>query len=61
MAEGTDGILMTGKDWVKARSMVDLLGEHPVIVPDLRLRFVQGQAELLERIEAVTSHMGRSG
>ncbi len=61
MAEDTDGILMTGKDWVKARSMVDLLGEHPVIVPDLRLRFVQGQAELLERIEAVTSHMGRSG
>ncbi|MEE3001568.1 MAG: tetraacyldisaccharide 4'-kinase [Planctomycetota bacterium] len=61
MAEGTDGILMTQKDWVKARSMAELLGDHPVIVPDLRLRFVQGQAELLERIEAITSHLGGNG
>jgi len=61
MAEGTDGILMTRKDWVKVGSMGELLADHQVIVPDLRLRFVQGQAELLERIEAVTSHLDRNG
>ena len=54
-AAATDGIFMTAKDWVKARPMRDVLGDVPVIVPLLRLRFLSGQADLLERIEAVTT------
>ena len=60
-AAGTDGVFMTAKDWVKAAPMADELGDVPVIVPVLRLRFLSGQAELLERIEAVTAPPAASG
>ena len=59
-AVGTDGLFMTAKDWVKAEPMADELGDVPVIVPVLRLRFLSGQAELLERIEAATAPSGGS-
>ncbi len=60
-AEGTDGLFMTAKDWVKAEPMADELGDVPVIVPVLRLRFLSGQADLLERIEAATAPAAASG
>lgn len=60
-AAGADGIFMTAKDWVKARPLRDVLGDVPVIVPLLRLRFLSGQADLLERIEAVTTPLAASG
>ena len=60
-AAGTDGVFMTAKDWVKAEPMADELGDVPVIVPVLRLRFLSGQAELLDRIEAATAPTGSSG
>jgi tetraacyldisaccharide-1-P 4'-kinase len=44
---GADALVMTGKDWVKARHLIDLSSwPVPVVVPDLRLEFRSGEADL---------------
>lgn len=42
-----DAILMTAKDWVKARDVLDLDRlQVPIVVPRLELRFLDGEAAL---------------
>ena len=42
-----DAIVMTLKDWVKARGVVDLSKLHfPVVVPNLELEIIEGAKEL---------------
>ncbi|MHC5003477.1 MAG: tetraacyldisaccharide 4'-kinase [Planctomycetota bacterium] len=54
MCDGLDALLCTGKDWVKLRELVDLRRwPCPVVVPDLRLEFLAGEAELSEQIRRV--------
>ena len=49
-----DGIVMTFKDWVKARDVIDLSTlQCPIIVPALELDFVQGADELEAKLLAV--------
>lgn len=51
-AGDADGLFMTGKDWVKARPLIDWsTWSTPVLVPELRLRFLDGQAGLVSSIE----------
>ena len=60
-ALGADGVFMTAKDWVKVQPMLEFLGDTPVIIPMLRLRFIAGEGDLLERIEAATTPSTASG
>ena len=39
---GADAIMVTGKDWVKLRHLVDRLGDRPVMVPRLEITVVNG-------------------
>ena len=49
-----DAIVMTLKDWVKARDVVDLQSLHcPIIVPCLALEVVEGANELDSLLETV--------
>jgi tetraacyldisaccharide-1-P 4'-kinase len=45
--EGADALVITGKDWVKIRR---LLNERPwpcpIVVPELRIDFLEGRAAL---------------
>ncbi len=46
-----DAILMTAKDWVKAREVLDLNRlQVPIVVPRLELRFLDGEAALSKLI-----------
>lgn len=46
-----DAILMTAKDWVKARDVLDLERlQVPIVVPQLELRFLDGEAALSQLI-----------
>lgn len=46
-----DAILMTAKDWVKARDVLDLERlQVPIVVPRLELRFLEGEAALTQLI-----------
>ena len=46
-----DAIVMTSKDWVKARDVLDLDRlQVPVVVPQLELRFLDGEAALGQMI-----------
>ena len=55
-----DGILMTAKDWVKARSVLNLQAlQVPIVVPTLELRFLEGEvplAQLLHDTVALPRH-----
>ncbi len=43
LADGVDPTFMTGKDWVKARQLIDLQAwPTPVVVPELQLQFETG-------------------
>jgi len=56
LCEGADALVMTGKDWVKARHLIDLPSwPVPVVVPWLEIEVFEG-AERLEALvlEAVT-------
>ncbi len=47
LCEGTDGFVLTGKDWVKARHLIDLDNwPVPIIVPHLELDMHHGADEL---------------
>lgn len=47
-----DAILMTAKDWVKAREVLDLDRlQVPIVVPRLELRFLDGEAALSKLIQ----------
>lgn len=49
-----DAIVMTLKDWVKARDVVDLaLLECPIVVPELELKVVEGAEELAALLDRV--------
>lgn len=49
-----DAIVMTLKDWVKARDVVDLaLLECPIVVPELELKVVEGVEELTGLLDRV--------
>jgi tetraacyldisaccharide 4'-kinase len=51
LCEGVDALVLTGKDWVKARHLIDLpRWPVPVVIPRLRLRFVEGEAALVDLI-----------
>ena len=56
-----DAILMTAKDWVKARDVLDLNRlQVPVVVPQLELRFLDGEAALGQMIhDAVVDCLDR--
>ena len=46
--QGADGLLVTAKDWVKLRHMVDFTSfPVPILVPELRIDFLRG-GEFLE-------------
>ncbi|MCH2132571.1 MAG: tetraacyldisaccharide 4'-kinase [Phycisphaerales bacterium] len=53
-----DAILMTAKDWVKARDVIDLRQlQVPIVIPQLELRFLEGEAALGQLIhDAVVDH-----
>lgn len=49
-----DAIVMTQKDWVKARDVVDLHSLHcPIVVPRLELELIEGAEELESLLESV--------
>ncbi|MEE2907797.1 MAG: tetraacyldisaccharide 4'-kinase [Planctomycetota bacterium] len=54
-----DAILMTAKDWVKARDVLDLHRlQVPVVVPRLELRFLEGEAALGQLIRDAVAGTG---
>ena len=57
-----DAILMTAKDWVKARDVLDLKRlKVPIVVPRLELRFLEGEAALGQLVhDAVAGEAGRN-
>jgi len=57
-----DAILMTAKDWVKARDVLDLNRlKVPIVVPRLELRFLEGEAALGQLVhDAVADDEDRS-
>ena len=57
VGSGADGILVTGKDWVKIRSRPELVGDVPVLVPRLAVDVFSGEEALRDRIRAA---VGRS-
>jgi tetraacyldisaccharide-1-P 4'-kinase len=49
-----DAIVMTLKDWVKAREGIDLLSMNcPIVVPNLALEVVEGADELDSLLQSV--------
>ena len=52
---GADGIMVTGKDWVKLRHLADRLGDRPVLVPRLEITVVDGEQALADRIRAAAT------
>lgn len=49
-----DAIVMTLKDWVKARDVIDLSSMHcPIVVPNLALEVVEGADELDSLLQSV--------
>ena len=51
-----DAILMTAKDWVKARAVLDLRSlQVPIVVPQLDLRFLDGEQALTQLIHDTVS------
>ena len=57
VGSGADGILVTGKDWVKIRSQLRLVGDVPVLVPRLAVDVFSGEEALRDRIRTA---LGRS-
>lgn len=59
--EGFDALLTTAKDWVKLAALLDLSQwPVPVVIPELAIEFLAGEAELRSRIEsAVTPAAGK--
>lgn len=52
-AADADVVIMTGKDWVKVRRLIDLsIWPVPVVVPDLEIEVFAGEAALIERVLA---------
>jgi tetraacyldisaccharide 4'-kinase len=58
LCDGMDALLMTPKDWVKARDLIDLESwPTPIVVPQLEIEVLQGVDALDDRIlQAVTCH-----
>ncbi len=53
-SKNVDAIVMTLKDWVKARDVMDLSSMHcPIVVPDLALEVVEGADELDTLLQSV--------
>jgi tetraacyldisaccharide 4'-kinase len=53
LCDGVDAMVMTGKDWVRARDLIDLSRwPAPIVVPELRVEFLAGAGALRERILA---------
>ncbi len=53
LCAGADALLVTGKDWAKLEPMVaDTPWPVPVVVPELEVEFVAGEAALEERLLA---------
>lgn len=49
-ARGVDAIVMTGKDWVKARGLIDwAIAGVPIVVPELAIEVFEGEAALSRR------------
>ena len=56
-----DAILMTAKDWVKARDVLDLNRlKVPIVVPRLELRFLEGEAALGQLVHDAVADAGES-
>jgi tetraacyldisaccharide 4'-kinase len=52
-AAGADALVMTGKDWVKARDLIDLTAwTVPILVPDLAIEVFAGEADLTSLVLA---------
>jgi tetraacyldisaccharide 4'-kinase len=50
-AAGVDAVVMTGKDWVKVRRLIDLSRwPVPIVVPELALDVYEGAQALLDRV-----------
>ncbi len=53
-SNNVDGIVMTLKDWVKARELVDFSCMNcPIVVPDLALDIIEGDSELEDLLLSV--------
>jgi tetraacyldisaccharide 4'-kinase len=53
-SKSVDAIVMTLKDWVKARDVIDLSSmDCPIVVPDLALEVVEGADELDALLQSV--------
>lgn len=50
VGSGADGLLVTGKDWVKIRREPELIGDVPVLVPRLAVEVFSGEEALRSRI-----------
>ena len=55
---GAEAIFTTAKDWVKWSSLVAHLDGMPVLVPKLRIDFLQGESELRSRVMRVLDRTG---
>ncbi len=51
LCSSLDAMLVTAKDWVKLRGLIDLTNwPVPVVVPKLQIQFIKGQEQLQELI-----------
>jgi len=54
LTRGLDAIVTTSKDWVKIRPLLmDLRPSRPIVIPELTIRFVAGEADFLRLIREV--------
>ena len=56
MCDGLDAMVVTGKDWVKLREMAAIRDwPVPIVVPQLMIEFVEGEADLRRMIVAAAT------
>lgn len=56
LADGLDAVVLTGKDWVKVRRLIDLdAWPVPLLVPELAIEVFEGAAALEDLILAVVA------
>jgi tetraacyldisaccharide 4'-kinase len=56
LADGLDAVVLTGKDWVKVRSLIDLdAWPAPIVVPELAVEVFEGAAALEDLVLAAAA------
>jgi tetraacyldisaccharide 4'-kinase len=56
LADGLDAVVLTGKDWVKVRRLIDLASwPAPLVVPEPAIEIIEGRAALEELVLATVA------